>query len=591
MMRGSLMEFTAGAPRHNPYSSGTYHGFGETFRIIALNMTLRPGMVAVAERLQEASDMSTHSDVRSRLSDAVQELHKGMDTWGYYTDHTGDGESGDVIYSSGSKIMKAPYEMSKPAGVAPRATIYSDKAKSVVPTTMYDEEAEDTEHYTAMQESMKDLYVELPLYERFISKADRDKADSGDFAGKGKSFPILKPADVSAAAHALGRAGSGNDSTSTIKARIIAIAKKKDWEKSLPKAWQSGASSKEAAAVEGGDLKLCESAATLETIVLKEARGSYDIKLIAPGPGSSAFYPKEVLQRDGPKVFKAGTHVYLNHPTQAEEAARPEGDVKNLAGVLASDAVYHESHPKGPGLYASMKVFADHAQTVEEKAPHVGMSIRASGIAESGTRKGGLPVLKELTHAESVDVVTRAGAGGMILSESARDANLKEAEMTAEEITKLVESTVTKAVTETRAAFEKPVSELQRRALRGDALVEAQRILSDCSLVEASKARVVEACLSNIPEKDGAIDAEKLKALVEAEAKREGAYVASLTGSGRVFGMGASALVESDPVKAREARKLAEADAKEELDNDVAIFESLGMPKEAATFAAKGRAA
>ena len=39
-----------------------------------------------------------------------------------------------------------------------------------------------------------------------------------------------------------------------------------------------------------------------------------------------------------------------------------------------------------------MKVFADHAQMVEEKAAHVGMSIRASGIAEAGKTRDGVPV-------------------------------------------------------------------------------------------------------------------------------------------------------------------------------------------------------
>ncbi len=170
----------------------------------------------------------------------------------------------------------------------------------------------------------------------------------------------------------------------------------------------------------GVPLKLVESAAMSETIALREAKSDYEIKLIAPGKGSSAFYPAEVLKRDGPKVFKAGTHIFTNHPTAAEEAARPEGDVRNLAGVLTSNAVYHESHTKGPGLYGRIKVFADHAQMVEEKAAHVGLSIRASGIAESGAGRDGVPILKSLTAAHSIDVVTRAGAGGMILTEADR---------------------------------------------------------------------------------------------------------------------------------------------------------------------------
>ena len=170
----------------------------------------------------------------------------------------------------------------------------------------------------------------------------------------------------------------------------------------------------------GASLKLTESAATLETIRLQEARADYEIKLIAPGKGSSAFYPSEVLKRDGPGVFKAGTHVYLNHPTKAEESQRPEGDVKAWQACCPTTAAtYHEAHAKGPGLYARMKVFADHGQLVEEKAAHVGMSIRAEGKAESGQKRDGLPVLTHLLSAESVDVVTRAGAGGMILTQSA----------------------------------------------------------------------------------------------------------------------------------------------------------------------------
>ena len=70
------------------------------------------------------------------------------------------------------------------------------------------------------------------------------------------------------------------------------------------------------------------------------------------------------------------------------------------------------------------------------------MSIRASGVAESDRKQDGLPVLKSFTGAESIDVVTRAGAGGMILTEAARGAanNSQEVDMTKEEIAELVES-------------------------------------------------------------------------------------------------------------------------------------------------------
>ena len=331
----------------------------------------------------------------------------------------------------------------------------------------------------------------------------------------------------------------------------------------------------------GGDaLSLVESAATVEAIVLREARADYEIKLIAPGKGSSAFYPAEVLRRDGPNVFGVGTHVYVNHPTVAEEAARPEGDVRNLAGVLTSAAQYHESHAKGPGLYARMKVFADHGAMVEEKAPHVGMSIRAAGIAESGRKQDGLPVLKELTRAESVDVVTKAGAGGMILTESAKPAEIQTQEaagMTEAEAKKLIEAAVSAAT-----------APLRERAIKGDAREEATRLLETVTLPQAAKIRIVERSIANLPvTADGALDSAKLREMVVAEAKAEGEYITSITGGVGVRGMGVAPPAPPKPedIAAREAR------AKQELAEDVALYEALGMDRKAAEFAAQGRAA
>ena len=529
-------------------------------------MVLRPGLLAVATKLQEAQDMS-HNDVRARLADAVNDAHRGTGKYGYYVDHTGDGESGDVIYSSDGDMRSAPYELSSMGGKA-TANIDTENSKNVVPRTTYEEESDDDDQYASMEEA--GLYTKgpVPVIERFISKDERSKADEGSFAGKGKSFPILKPGDVSAAVHAMGRAGSGNYGMAQLKANIIRIAKAKGWTSSLPKAWQ-GDDAKESVRSKGtsqtssvvssvspslestvfsrGTLVLQESAATIEPIVLRESKADYEIKLIAPGKGSSAFYPAEVLKRDGPRVFAAGTHVYLNHPTAAEEAARPEGDVKNLAGVLSTAAVYHEAHAKGPGLYARMKVFADHAQTVEEKAPHVGMSIRASGVAEARKMIHGVPVLKELTSAESVDVVTKAGAGGMILTEAARAENKQEvSDMDADKIQKLQES------------LEKTQAQLALREARADAKEQAAVLLESVSLPAAAKSDVISRVVEAVPMKDGALDSEKLKEMVESEAKRIGKVISESVGGGRVTGFGASLAVESDPKAEKKARKEAE---------------------------------
>lgn len=543
-------------------------------------------------------------DIRARLADAVNDAHRGTGSYGYYIDHSGDDASGDVVYSCNGDVRMCGYEIANVGGKI-AVNLGMDDSKNVVPLTTYQEEADDDDHYASMEESFKTakLYTSLPLYERFISKSERDSASSDDFAGKGKSFPILKASDVGAAVHAMGRAGSSNYGMAQIKANIIRIAKAKGFTSELPKAWRGDSSASESAhkplssediaklnalresgiltaglvasvvaagqrlapavtrlgsqvsGETGATLALTESASTLETIVLKEAKADYEIKLIAPGKGSSAFYPKEVLQRDGPKVFKAGTHVYLNHPTAAEESARPEGDVKNLAGVLASDAVYHESHAKGPGLYARMKVFADHGQLVEEKAPHVGMSIRANGVAESGKQRDGLPILKELTSAESVDVVTRAGAGGMILTEAARP-NSQEGEMTLQEAQKLIDEGIAKAT-----------SPLLERAIKGDAREEAERILSGTAFKEArfesARAKIVEAALRQIPKKDGALDVDEFRKIVAKEAKDMGDFLGTLMGTGEVRGMGPSFNAQPvDEERLREAAKRQREDLK-----------------------------
>ena len=127
---------------------------------------------------------------------------------------------------------------------------------------------------------------------------------------------------------------------------------------------------------------------------------------------------------------------------------------------------------------------------------------------------------------------------------------------------------------------------LLERALRGDAREEATRILSGVTLHEAAKQMVVENVLRVIPSKDGQLDTAKFKESVDAEAKRVGAMVAAASGSGQVRGMG-SAPVQID-AKEAERRAQAEKDTEAQAIN---VFESLGMPKDAAAFAAKGRAA
>lgn len=162
--------------------------------------------------------------------------------------------------------------------------------------------------------------------------------------------------------------------------------------------------------------------------------GSIRVKVIQPGWGSSGYYPAEVLERDGPKVFRSGLKMYWNHPTETEEAERPERDLRDLAGELVSDARWEANGSAGPGLYAQAKVFEGFKGTVEELAPHIGVSIRALGRARAGEAEGRQgAIIEQLVQAKSVDYVTEPGAGGRILQlfEAARPQEVQEEEQPA----------------------------------------------------------------------------------------------------------------------------------------------------------------
>lgn len=159
-----------------------------------------------------------------------------------------------------------------------------------------------------------------------------------------------------------------------------------------------------------------------KTAPVKSGSGKFKITLLKAGQGSKGYYPADVIKRDGPTVFPEGTHVYLDHPTETEKYDRPERSVRDLAGTLSGPSTWDES---SQSLVGTMQIVPLYADLVENLAPHVGMSIRVLGYAQN-EEVGGVMVNKisQFVHAESVDIVTRAGAGGKIVSmiESARNA-------------------------------------------------------------------------------------------------------------------------------------------------------------------------
>jgi len=145
--------------------------------------------------------------------------------------------------------------------------------------------------------------------------------------------------------------------------------------------------------------------------------GTISLKIIQPGWGSSGYYPREVLERDIPKVFPKGTQQFWNHQTPSEEAERPEGDLRDLAAVTISDPIWMENGPKGPGMYAESKVFAGYAGVIDEIGEHIGVSIRGMGRHTTGEAEGrNGRIIQEIAQGKSVDFVTVPGAGGGIVS-------------------------------------------------------------------------------------------------------------------------------------------------------------------------------
>ncbi len=526
-------------------------------------LTLQPGFKELALQIQEAGLM--HSDVGNRLSKAVSDAHTDG-SYGYYLNHDGDGQTGNVIYRSSGQTKKAPYQISTVNGKA-STNIDTEAAKNVVPVIDYQEECDDADHYTAMESQR--LYVAAPVYERFISKDERKSMPSDDFAGKNRSFPIKTKADYDAALHSVGQAGPGNYSHATILANIHRIGKKKGFS-----ADDSASASESAATV--CDVRLVESAG-LAPLAFKES-GAINplVKIISPGRGSSGYYTKELLERDGPKIFKRGTLMYINHATAAEEAARPEGDYSKLAAVTTGNAYWDQQGPDGPALYAPAKVFSGVAAEVAEKAPFTGVSIRASGqyaeskgngltkvLSESKTAPDGKPgLIGALTHADSIDLVTKAGRDGKLLLESANEG--------VEEMDKSeFQAMLNEALKPLQADNQKLRERLELQTAPG----MVTRILSGIRLPDPCKKQILEkftseSILALLPFKEGKLDEPAIKALVEADAARQTELLMQLgvTSNPAAFGQTVdyseaevtADLKEFDTTKTKVAEKLAD---------------------------------
>lgn len=331
-----------------------------------------------------------------------------------------------------------------------------------------------------------------------------------------------------------------------------------------------------------GEPNIVEDVVPLVEAVLRKD-GSVPIKIISPGWGSSGYYSEKMLKRDGPKVFKKGTHMYWDHPSKSEESDRPERSLRDLSAVLLSDAVYKEQGPSGPGLYSDAQVRKAYRDDVEELAPHIGTSIRAFGNSKHGEaegRKG--PIIENLVSAASVDFVTKPGRGGEIVQmfEAARGKNVGEAPAERKESAEandVSQEELQEAQRQLEESKRETARALEALAIR-DASDVAAGLLKGSTLHDAAKERLLGEVTKNPPIKEGALDKEKFEEAVKASIKAEEAYIAKLTGRAGVHGMGDS----GDPV-------IAEADLKKYDEQLTSAFGMIGLNESRAKNAVAGR--
>jgi hypothetical protein len=268
--------------------------------------------------------------------------------------------------------------------------------------------------------------------------------------------------------------------------------------------------------------KLHESTAAVGTESLGE--GKYRIRIIVPGQGSSGIYTAENLAESAP-LFKAGTEMFIDHPTESEEWERPERSIRDYAGVFLEDATVGEDG----ALYTICKVFSGVNEIIRDKWEHIGVSINAwcnEPIAETG-------VVPVFAGVRSVDFVTAPGAGGAVIDllESNRNNSItKEAGMDKEIESKfsdletkfatLIEALGSKLDSVVTSIQEsKEEEKVEEASVDVDAAIEAGKKIAESGLPEAAVVRVREAVKKGA-DVESALEAERdyLKEAVAATA-------------------------------------------------------------------------
>jgi len=320
-------------------------------------------------------------------------------------------------------------------------------------------------------------------------------------------------------------------------------------------------------------------------------KGRATVIVIKAGFNSSEdrYYPAEMLKRDY-KVFE-GQKMYADHPTDEEDKARPERSIKDWVATLTEVTCDEKGIVTGvaeivePWLMQKLASLRD-----KEMLSEMGISINAIGSASKGTIEGKETlVIEKLVAARSVDFVTEPGAGGIVtFYESDRKQDIDLIELSdlkgrRPDLLKLIETNVRAEITkEVKKAMENEekitelegqiteltkerdtLKETKEKAEKDKAKAEAQAVIKEAvdkaKLPDAAKERLIERYK----------DAETAEGIEEA-IKSEVDYIAKLSESGKVKGLGATQVsTEKDKEALKESFKasyIAEGKTEEEAE-------------------------
>jgi len=143
--------------------------------------------------------------------------------------------------------------------------------------------------------------------------------------------------------------------------------------------------------------------------------GTFPVRIISEGWGSSGYYSKKVLS-EAAGLYKKGTKMYLNHPKLSELKERSDRDVTHIAAYFIKESAWwDEAGPYGPGLYQEAKALPNYADWLKEAAPVLGVSHYVLGgikRGEAGGKSGS--IVESINQVLSVDFVSTPGRGGSI---------------------------------------------------------------------------------------------------------------------------------------------------------------------------------